>query len=323
MSPTPATFSTLRTTVGVAKETTKGTAVVPDAFLPVKQINATPKVTKLLDQGWRGSMGDLYGMQNGVQSAELDLQGDVFVDTIPYLLTGVLGDLVNAGIAVPYTNTIALLNSGDGQPSSYTFTDTQGGLQARAYPGCQVTEVALKFDASGLLTFDAKALGWLGSTAATPAAAFGSEIPVAAWLAAMTIGGAADLTVQNAEITFKRANAEAIHTLGAKDPYKVHVGGIEVDTKFTFVAATEAPLLAYLNGTEQAVSCLFSQGTNSKLQITMSKHQHDSGKVTRGKSYVEIETTGKAILNATDVGGSAGLSPAKVVVTNSVATPKF
>jgi hypothetical protein len=190
-------FATSRTAIGIAKEAVKGTGVVPTAFIPVKKFDPDPKIAKLQDQGWRGSMGDNYGMQNGPQSAEISLSGDCFSDTIGYLMAGVMGDLATTGASSPYSHKIALLNSGDGQPKSYSLTDTQGGLQTRQYAGCQFTEVGFKWDPSGLLSYDAKALTKLSATAANPTATFSTLSPIANWLCALKFGAVTQANIQS------------------------------------------------------------------------------------------------------------------------------
>lgn len=319
-----ATFAALRTQVGIAKEAAKGTAVPPTAFIPVKKIDVAPKQIKLLDEGWRGSMGTNYGMQNGPRSVEVSMNGDVFSDTIGWLLAGVLGDVVTTGAATPYVHKMALLNSGDGQPKSYSLTDTQGGLQPRAFPGAQFSEVGFKWDAAGLMSWDAKALAWVGSTAAAPTATYGTLTPVANWLGALTLAATPAPNLQSGELNIKRTSAEAVFALGAQDPYVIHVGGVEVDGKFTFVAVDESPFLAYLNNTGPgALSATFQQGVNSIVKFVCTNTQYDDAKVTRGKAYVEIEASFKAILNSTDVGASAGLSPIAVSITNSLPSATY
>lgn len=318
------TFATLKTTLGVAKEATPGTPVAQTAAIPLTKFDPTPKQLKLVDDGWRGSMGDNYGMQNGPRSAELSLGGPVFVDTVGYALAGVLGDVAVTGAASPYTHKMALKNAGDGQPGSYTLTDTQGGLQTRQYAGSKFTECSFKWDASGLATWDAKAVCWISNTAAAPTPTFGSTVPVPSWLGALKLGGVAVPNVQNAELNFKRASGEPVFALGSQDPYAIPVGALQVDGKLTFVAIDESPYTAYANATSPgALTLAFSQGAAAQINFTVSSPQYDDVKVTRGKAYVEWEATFKAVLNTTDVGASGGFGPGTVQLINALPTGTF
>lgn len=313
------TFATLRSVVGIAKEATKGTAVAPTAFIPVKKFDPDPKVNKLIDSGWRGSMGDNYGMQNGTQTAEIALGGDVFTDTIGWLLAGVMGDVATTGASSPFTHKIALLNSGDGQPKSYTLTDTQGGLANRQYALATFSEVGFKWDPAGLLSWDAKATSKVSATTSAPTPTFSTNTPVANWLCSLKFGATAQTNIEQAEINIKRASADAVFTLGSADPYAILLGALQVDGKFTFVANDETAYLAMAGNTGPgAVTATFSQGASSSIAFQCTNVQYDDAKIVRGKSYVEVEASWKAILNTTDVGTSGGLSPALATLINAV-----
>lgn len=317
-------FATLRTQVGIAKEATKGTPVAATAFIPVKKIDTTPKVIKLLDEGWRGSMGGPYGMQNGPQSAEVSMSGDVFVDTIGYMLAGVMGDLATTGTASPYTHKVALLNSGDGQPESYTLTDTQAGIQPRQFAGAQFTELGFKYDVSGLMEWDAKALTWLSGTTTAPTPTYGTNPPVPSWIGAVTLGGTAAPNIQSMELTIKRDGAEPVFALGSQNPYLIPVGGLGVEGKIVFVAKDEAPYTQYAgNTTPGALVATFSQGANASIAFTASQPYWSDAKVTRGKSYAELEMSFTAVFNATDTGASAGFGPLTASVINTLPAGTF
>lgn len=315
-----ATFPVLRTQVGAAKETVKGTAVAATAFPALKKFDPAWKQNKALDEGWRGSMGKEFGQQNTTRSTEIDMAGDVFVDTFGWVLGSILGSDTVTGPG-PYVHTMALMNTADGQPTSQTWTDNEMGIQGRQYPGAQCTELTIKFDASGLLNFDAKYLSFIGATSATPAASYSTLVPVPSFLGALTIAGSGVTSLESMEIALKRENPEAIFTIGSQDPYQVHVGGLSVTTKCTFVAQDESRLLSYLNNTQEAVVVTFTQSAGQILKLQMTQHYFDDSKLMRGKSYATVEATGKAMFNTTDATvAGGGLSPIQAVLTNGVAT---
>jgi hypothetical protein len=319
------TYAALRTVVGVAKEAVRGTGVAPTFYPAVKKYDPHDKVLKLIDGGWRGSMSEDYGMQNGPRSSEIDCSGDVFADSIGWWLVGVLGSDTVTGASDPYTHTSGLDNTTDGQPPSYSWTDNEAGLQARRIAGAVVNELTLKFDAAGLMNFDAKMTGMASATQTQPTAAYTTTVPIPNWLGAVTIGGASNVAIQNMEVAMKRKTVEAVFTLGAQDPYTIHVGGLEVTTKMTLVAQDESRLLAYLNGSQEAVVATFTQSANRVLALQMSQHYTDDAKITRGKSYLEVEVTGRAMANATDATGTGGggLSPVLATLKNALPTGTY
>ena len=121
--------NTHRSYIGIAKETTKGTAVAtPTAYIPVIASTVKPQdiYTPLFDEGLRGSLVKNYAYLQGRVHSTFDFGGAVFADTVIYPLAGVLGEDVVSGSA-PYVHTISLKNSAtaaaDAQPSAYTITD--------------------------------------------------------------------------------------------------------------------------------------------------------------------------------------------------------
>jgi len=197
---TGSTASTYQTVLGIAKEPqpATGAPVAATAFIPVKKLEPDNKPVKLYDESWKGSMVEITGVQAGVQSAELSLGGNVYADTVGWFLAGMLGDVATTGASAPFTHTMALLNSGNGQPTSYTLTDTDP-LSTRQYASCRFSELTLKWDAAELLTWEGKAIGWTGATASAPTSSFSTIPPVPAWALTATIGGVAAPNVKSVE----------------------------------------------------------------------------------------------------------------------------
>lgn len=100
--PDPTTYASPRQYVGFAVETTQGTAVVPAVTVPVEKFDPFDQPTWIDDKSLRGSMVDLYGVVQGVKHTEADFSGPAYLDTFPYLLSNVFGDIVYSGT---YTGT--------------------------------------------------------------------------------------------------------------------------------------------------------------------------------------------------------------------------
>lgn len=320
---TGSTASTFQTVLGIAKEPqpATGAPVAATAFIPVKKLEPENKPVKLYDESWRGSMVDVTDVQAGVQSAEIALGGNVYADTVGWWLAAMLGDVATSGASAPFTHTMALLNSGNGQPTSYTLTDADP-LSTRQYASSRFSELTLKWDAAELLTWEAKAIGWTGATASAPTASYSTLPPVASWALTATIGGVAAPNVKSVEVSFKRDNSEPIFTAqNTQNPYEVHVGPIAVECKLQFVAKDEQPLIDFLANTTQALVLNYATGAGSsavQLQITMTRWNYNEVKKDKGNSWIEFSAGGKAIGNVTDAGVSGGYSPCKVVVKNAL-----
>lgn len=313
------------TTVGIAKETVPGTPVAATAFIPSGM--PTPKdVVKLVaDKGQRGAMVDDYGETQTVKHSTFDFGGDVFPDILGWILTGVLGDITSSGASAPYTHAISVLNSGDGQPPSYTLTDNYV-VNTRQYPGAKFSDLDIKWSGDGLVTYTAKAVAFPSVTTTAPAASYTSAPAVPSYVGAVTIGGSAALSVLDGDLSIKRPVTVIDTVDGSQAPYALWSGPVSVSGKLTLVMEDETQLTNYLTGINPALDIVWSQGTGSTLtyvQLHMTNVVYQSAEIGRGKEYVEIALSFNAKANATDIGASGGYSPIKATIKNAIASGTY
>lgn len=323
-------FPTARSYLGIAKETVRNTAIAPVDSIPIKTFAPVDVIQFLDDKGLRGSEIELYGTVPGPQWSTFDFTGDVFPDTIGYLLAGVLCDYASSG-AGPVIHTFGVLNSGDGQATKgYTIADydaltaTSG---ARYFPGATMDELQFKFNADGLLEYDAKYLAMPSSPVPTtaPVKTFGTLLPTPAYIATATIGGGVVTTVESGTLTLKR-KVTAIHTVdGTPSPYRLFQGPVTASGTLTFVAEDETELLRYLNNTQPALDINYGAAINAAtaLQVHMSKVAYKTAKVERGKDYAEVVVTYDALGNTTDATASGGYGLVKATLTNAKAIATY
>lgn len=95
--PNPTTYTSAKQFVGLAKETTQGTAVTPVVTVPVEKFEPEDKVTWLDDKSMVGSLVETRNRVQGPMHSEFDMTGPAFFDTLPYLLNNILGDNVESG----------------------------------------------------------------------------------------------------------------------------------------------------------------------------------------------------------------------------------
>jgi len=311
---------TFRSFLGIAKETTFGTAVAATAYLPVKSMKPKDKLALLDDAGMRGSMVDSYGKIAGPVFAEYDFEGDVFPDTVGYALAGVLGDVTVTGASAPYTHAMAVLNSGTGQPPSYTLSDYYA-IATRQFAGVKFSEVGIKFAGDGLLTYSAKAVSLASATTSAPTPSYTAVAPLAGWVGAVTIGGSGNLTLIDGECTIKRPVA-VMHTVdGTQAPYALWSGPVTVSGKMNLVMEDDTQLLNYLNNSQPSLDINYAQGAGAsavQVKLHMTKAAYGSAEIERGKDYIGLSVDFEAIANTTDVGGSGGYSPIKVTLQNAL-----
>jgi len=317
--------------VGIAKETTKGTVVAPSKFIPVSRDSLKPQdiVDPLYDTGLRGSNVVNYAYIPGRTRSTFDFGGSVFADVIGFPIAGLLGAVATVGASAPYTHTISLLNTltedVDTQPTSYTLTDFYG-VDVRSYPGCQFSDFSLKFNADGMLEFDAKTTGWLSSTVADPTPSFSTVLPTPVWRGTVSIGGGAVSTSMNGNIDMKRAATPVYGIAATQNPYQIFLGPLEVTGKITFLMNDDSELLNFLNNSQPAVVLNWAYGsgaTEVQLQATITEGAYTSAAIERGQDFVQVTIDLNAQANTTDAGASAGFSPIKWVLKNAYAASVY
>lgn len=299
-------------------------------------LNPWDHIIYIEDKALRGSMGLTGNVIEGLRYTELDFGGPVFADTVGFLFGGILGDVTTTGAGAPYTHKFTTKSTADGQPTSYTFTDTYafsaGGTAARQYPGSQIYELQIKSAHDGLLEYSAKAYGFPTVSVAKPSASFTTVTPSASWVGTSTVAGGAVTWVEDMELTLKRP-ITPIHTIqGSQSPYQLVVGGIEVIGKFTAVLFDDTNLSYYFGSTGQttyqALQFDFQQGAGAALtevKLLMTKAAWYLAKVIRGKEYVQVEVEFHGQTNTTDAISSTGAvtSPIQVTLQNALATGTY
>jgi hypothetical protein len=321
----------VRSYLGIAKEVTRGTAVAPTDFIPVMKDNLKPVdiVDPLYDTGLRGSNVLNYNYIPGRTRSTVDFGGAVFADTVGYAIAGVLGSVATTGVSAPYTHTISLFNSlasgGDVQPISYTLTDFYA-VDVRSYPGCQFSDFSLKFNADGMLEYDAKSTGFQSEVVSDPTPTFSTVLPTPVWRGTVSIGGSAVSTAMTGNIDMTRPATPIYGISNTQDPYQVFLGPLEVTGKITFVMDNDSQLLNFLNNSQPALVFNWAYGAGAsavQIQATLTKGAYTTGVIERGEDFVQVTVDINAQSNTTDAGSSGGFSPIKWVLQNAKASGTY
>jgi len=323
--------ASVRSYLGIAKEATKGTIVAPTDFIPVAKDNLKPVdlVDPLYDTGLRGSNVVNYNYIQGRTRSTFDFGGAVFADTIGYSIAGLLGSVATTGASAPYTHTISLENSltsdVDVQPLSYTLTDFYA-VDVRSYPGCQFSDFSLKFNADGMLEYDAKTTGWASTTVSDPTPTFSTVLPTPVWRGTVSIAGASVATAMEGNIDMTRAATPIYGISNTQNPYQIFLGPLEVTGSIKFVMDNDSELVRFLNNTQPAIVLNWSYGTGASLvqiQATITKGAYTAAVIERGDDFVSvtIELNGQG--NTTDAGSTGGFAPIKWVLQNAKASGTY
>jgi hypothetical protein len=323
--------ASVRSYIGIAKETTKGTVVAPTDFIPVAKDSLKPQdmVDALYDTGLRGSNVLNYNYIPGRKHSTFDFGGAVFADTIGYGLAGIMGACATSGASAPYTHTISLLNSlttgTDTQPISYTLTDFYA-VDVRSYPGCQFSDFSLKFNADGMLEYDTKTMGFSSSTVSDPTPTFSTVLPTPVWRGTVSIGGSAVTNAMTGNIDMKRPVTPIYGISNTQDPYQVFLGPLEVTGKITFIMENDDQLTNFLNNSQPAIVLNWAYGAGAaavQIQATITKGAYTAAVIERGQDFVQVTIDLNGQGNTTDDGASGGFAPIKWVLQNAKASGTY
>ena len=323
--------NSVRSYLGIAKETTKGTAVAATAFIPVAvgKLKAEDIIDPLFDEGLRGSIVKDYAYIQGRTRSMIEFGGPVFADTFPWSVAGLLGSVATTGSSAPFTHTVSLKNStaiaGDTQPTSFTVTDFYAA-NVRQFSGVQVNEVGLTFSAEGLLEYDAKGMGWASATTSAPTPSFSAVLPTPTWQATVTIGGSTVSNAVSGSLTMTRVG-EPIYGIGnTQNPFAIFLGALETKGQFKFVMEADTELTRFLSNTQPSIVVNWANGsgaTATQIQATLTKGAYTVAVVERGKEHVEISIDLVGISNSTDAGSTGGFAPIKWVFQNAITSGTY
>ena len=312
--------------IGLSKETVSGTFTAPVDWLPVTALDAFDNIHYLPDKGLRGSAVETYGQIAAQGEGEISFSGDVFPESIPRVLIGLLGEqATGAAVSGVYPTNINVLNTTPFQPPTYSVT-VSNGFNYRSYTGVLFSELAFKFAADGLMTYSCKGLGFLSSVQAGPfTPVFNAQPPIASWNGSLTFAAVADTHLESIDITINRPVSPIHNIATTQSPYKIWAGAVKCAGKAVFIYEDDATeLTKYLTGAPQVAVAKFTTGAAATLRgltFTMSKLLLiNPTKPVWSKDYVELDATFEAVANTVDVGASAGYSPVRVLAQSLVAS---
>lgn len=304
--------------VGLAKETTWGTAVPSTIFYPAgKNTKLDSRFQNLLEEGWEGIAGKDKVYIQGTGWSELNWPDMWFYpDTSPHFLMALLGTDTVTGSG-PFTHTITLNNTAN--TPSYSCTKFDGLVAtARQSAGVYFEQLTLKFANPGKFAINAVGRGKLATNATKPTASYSALTPYVPWQAALTLNGSSNARLIDCQIDIKRPLGQIWGMSNTQDMTGEVVSDMEVALKMTYVPIDYTEYNLFLNNTQGAFSLIFTSGA-STLTFQMSKCAfEDPTPIDHGQSFARIMATGRAISNATDAG--TGNSPLKIVAVNAQAS---
>jgi hypothetical protein len=187
---------------------------------------------------------------------------------------------------------------------TYSFT-TDDGQDQLGWAGCVCSELALKIDPKGLVTWGPKFTGFPQSAQSTFAYAASSAQPIQGWTWTCTNGGGASSRGLTMDVTLKRATEAIFSSDGLQGPREVFPGALECDGQYKAIYDSAVDMGLYLNYTQTPTVHTLTQPLSTGgavIAITMTQSGYTTGEVDLGSAYVQATYALSGINNTTDGG---------------------
>jgi hypothetical protein len=298
------------TWVGIAKELTWGTAVVPVYYIPFTDVKPLDTITYVADAGMRGALAKTYGEYPGTVQSTVEIDGSAFPDSVGLMLLSLLGSDTVTGTTPTYVHSFKLARVL--QPPSVTVS-YYDGVAERQYAGSVCEEMDFTWAQDAALAYTYKVDGMPSAIVTTGTPTPTATTPFMTWAFTATVGGSAKLNVIGFDVDIKRDKVYVQHAANnTQSPTAIVVTTLSFSGKITFDKMDDSELTAYLTNTQPIVVLTGVQGTNA-ITFQMSKCAFTADTVT-GKDVMQGEIVYEGVDNTIDGG------PGLVELTNAVAT---
>jgi hypothetical protein len=194
---------------------------------------------------------------------------------------------------------------------TYSFTVDDGADQL-GWPGCVMSDLAVKVDPKGFCTFGPKYVGFPSLAESTFSYAASSVQPVVGWAWTINNAGAASTRGLTMDFALKRAVEPIFTGDGTQSPREVFPGALEADGTYKAIFENSTDMNLFINASQQPTVHTLTQPVllgGAILAITMTQSGYTTGKRDLAQSYVQAAFALSGINNTTDAGvGSVSLS---------------
>lgn len=299
--------------VGLAKETTKGTAVAPTYWLPYTGFNPNPVIQNKVKDGATGRIE--AGHENDIvsQMAQPSVEGILTDKAIGLLLLSAFGSVASVAKSAPntavYDHTFSVLNSNAHPALTLSYKDANFGKQI-AYSMLNKLEIEAKvsdyvrYKAEFIAKLEADGTTTPANTAENAFVPKHISVKIADTVAGLS--GASAVALQSIKLTINK-NAEAIFGLGSHDPSSIVNKELEISGDIECLENDATWRALFTAGTNKAMSITFLSdaviGSSSapQLVLTFNKVFFDSWKEGANlKDLIKENMTFKMLYSLTD-----------------------
>lgn len=304
--------------LGIKTETTVGTAVTVDRFLPLRSESMKREVARIEDDGIIPGARVMRSAQwePGAQKIAGDVNLTLYDNGVGLWLEHAFGGKATTGSG-PYVHTFT---PGDLTGKSFTMQlgkpQQNGTVQPFTYAGCKIPSWSLSAQAGGKVEFTASvvAMTEVVTTPTLATASLPSNLTMLTFVGgSVTVGGSA---VNVKQVTLEGDNGLDVERmfLGSAtiaEAYETALRAYTGSLQLEFVDLTQYN--RFINATEAAVVVTFAAGANS-LVLTYNARFDGETPVVAGPKVLELPLAFKAVGASTDAGALTA------VLTNDDAT---
>ena len=295
------------TVVAGASTTLSSNSIIGATSISTAATIATGSTIRIQDTGGANTEYAVTGVPSGAGPFTIPIvtpaTGLIYAHTSP-----------TATVVGQSTHTFA--QSTSTRPPSYTLA-VFDNVDYRVWAGAMVTELAIKIDPKGTVTFNPKFVTFPEATTTSFTPTFNTVQPFLGWQWTVTNAGGSSTRGLTMDFTLKRAG-EAIHTSnGVQPPRETFVGALEIDGSYKAIYENTTDYTLFSAYTQTPTVHTLTKPTalgGETLAITMSQSGYHKAVRDLGQTYVQASYDLSGINNSTDGGIT------KVVLKNYVST---
>lgn len=265
-------FAGRKGTLGLAIESTRGTAVNPTHFVPWATMSFRDTVEEAREEQAFGKIADSDSKFVVMKMGEGDIEAQLYDKALGVILTGVLGAVPSsAGGGAPYTHTYTLSNTNQHKSVSIYWSDPD---RSDLYKLGMISSLGMSVETSGIVNWT---IGFMSKTAdewttQTPDfTSIGSKFlhqHLSVKLATDTSGLAAatPISVKSLELNINK-NTSFDGVMGTVEPEDILNQQLSVEGSLNLNLEDDTYRDYMLNGTYRAMEIKLTNGTNSILTL--------------------------------------------------------
>lgn len=244
--------------IGIGKEATKGTAVVPTYWLPLTEKNTGIQSEYVANESDYSRIEATVGSEVVYSKGEPSFSGYIFDQSFGLILLSALGS-VSTSADTPEvgvnTHTFTLQNDNEHDSLSIVFKDANQDI---VFPYSKLSNLTITAEKKAITSYEASFISQKNKTATNTVSDIAenhfnsSHISLKLASTQADLSGASALSIENLTLNIEKEIIEQ-DSLGSNEPNNIYNGTIGMNVEFEILADSTTYQAMYENGTDQAM----------------------------------------------------------------------